>query len=446
MPFSLAFISQGAHRRPRRPIRHHQAVRVLTICGHLTRIVLRAAVALSGAGLRGRLADRYAWQRLAGDLLADAAERLGPTYIKFGQILATRVDVVPPAVAARLGRLFDKVTPPSIRPPITGSVGAALDGGVGGLRRVAAGSVAVVYRGRLRTGEQVAVKVIRPGIDAVIDTDLALLRVAARGVSTLPRFRRAPLVELVDQLGAAIRRQLDLCAEADALRRLRRNLAHLDGVRVPSVYRELSDRTVLVTEYLSDIRLSLPAAPPQTALVTAMRAAFQMVFVDGFVHCDLHPGNLHLAAHRVTVLDAGFVHELTPIARRAFAEFFQAMASGAGDRCAEILLATADRVEPPADLVGFRCDIAALVVAAAGRPAGEFNLADFAYRMFAAQRTRGLYADVQFVYPILALLVLEGRVRQHAPDVDFQRVAMPYVLRALADTVSLPGWRPSPTR
>ena len=374
------------------------------------------------------------------------AERLGPTFVKLGQLLATRTDLVPPAATRALRRLFDGVRPPASRSTIPVALRDALDGD---LTLVAAGSVACVYRGRLRSGEAVAVKVRRPGIAATVDADLAILAGLARVGARLPGFRGAPIREIVDQLGAAARQQLDLDREAAATRRLRASLATLAGVRVPRVFDDWSGDGVLVLEFVAGLpRWHRTGGPPpetdgaRAAAVTALRAAFHMIFVDGFVHCDLHPGNLHLLDTGVVIVDAGFAHQLTPAARRAFAEFFHAMAGGDGPRCADILLRTAVRVDTAADHSAFRAEIVALVARATRLPAREFDLVDFAYRLFAAQRTHGFYADAQFVFPILALIVMEGTIRTWAPDVDFQGEALPYVLRALADTAHLPGWRP----
>lgn len=421
---------------------------------HYRRLAAIATILIGQSGrVAVRLLDAVFHRRLTSDLdslLAAAAtrtaERLGPTYVKLGQLLATRTDLVSPAATRALRRLFDGVRPPASRGTIPAALRDALDGD---LSLVAAGSVACVYRGRLRTGETVAVKVRRPGIAATVNADLAILAGLARIGSHLPGFRGAPIQEIVDQLGAAVRQQLDLDREAAAMRRLRASLAPLDGVRVPRVFDEWSGDGVLVLDFVAGLprwhRTGGPAPATdraRAAAVTALRAVFHMIFIDGFVHCDLHPGNLHLLDSGVVIVDAGFAHQLTPAARRAFAEFFHAMAGGDGVRCADILLGTAVRVDTTADHSAFRDEIAALVARTTRRRAGEFDLVDFAYRLFGAQRTHGFYADAQFIFPILALIVMEGTIRTWAPEVDFQGEALPYVLRALADTAHLPGWRP----
>jgi len=379
------------------------------------------ATGLAGLGLRLARRPRTA---VVGPVAARTIERLGPTYVKFGQVLSTRTDLVPAPAVEALGRLFDQVrpVPPAVSaallPP---ALLAAIDGGAAGLRPVAAGSIASVYHARLRGGDEVAVKVRRPGIARAMAVDVALLRAGARFMGRLPGLRGAPLAEIVTEVGDSVLAQLDLVQEARALHRLGVNLAAMADVRVPGVRPQWSTAEVLVLEFLPGLdRAARPALPPDTArraMVHAVRAVYQMLFVDGLVHCDLHPGNLHLLADgTVSIVDGGFTRALTEDARRAFAQFFFALHTGDGERCAEIVLSTARRAAT-ADVPGFRTALVDLVVANHGRPVAEFDLVSFAVRLFAAQRANGLYADPQFVFPLLSLIVLEGTARRWCPEI-----------------------------
>ncbi|ADU11302.1 ABC-1 domain-containing protein [Micromonospora sp. L5] len=407
--------------------------------GRLGARLLVDALRRTGPGGAGRVAPR---ERVAATL-TDAVEGLGPAYVKLGQVLSTRSDVLPPRLCRSLSRLHDRVSPPSdiaavvrtVPPRLTGSV----VGEASGLTLTAAGSIACVFRARLRDGREVAVKVRRPGIDRTMRLDLALVGAVARAVGRLPALRRVPLAEIVDQVSAAVYEQLDFVREARSLTRLRENLHTLPDVRVPAVVPELSSRTVLVTEWMDGlVRDAQPTGARRTAVLNGLRAAYQMLFRDGFVHCDLHPGNLYLMADGTAVIvDAGFVRCLTDFARRTFAEFFYHLGRNDGRRCAEVLLSTARAPGGGYDRDGFREDVVALVARNSSVAAADFDLVSFAASLFAIQRSRGLYADPQFVFPILALLVLEGSVRELAPDIDFQAEAVPYVLRGLQETASL---------
>lgn len=371
---------------------------------------------------------------VAGAVAADTLQRLGPAFVKAGQLLSTRVDVLPAAACAALARLYDGL--PVLPPPAAGSlVPAGLLAELDGLTPVAAGSIACVYRARLPDGRTVAVKVRRPGIGRTMHRDLRLLGAVVAAVQRLPWLRGVPMADMVEQVGECIRRQLDFDREAAALRALRENLAELDGVRVPAVLDAHCGPGVLVMEYVDGLRRgAAPAAQARTATIRALRAVYHMLFLDGFVHCDLHPGNLYpMPDGTVVIVDAGFSRRLTETARRGFASFFYQMSRGNGAACADIVLSTAQAGSNGrrADPERFRASMAELVERNHGLPVAEFDLVVFAVRLFAIQREHGYYADPQFVFPILSLIVLEGTLRGMCPDVDFQTEAIPFVLRGL---------------
>ncbi|MEV3988941.1 AarF/UbiB family protein [Streptomyces sp. NPDC049837] len=411
-------------------------LRSLRVCLILTvRLAVLGAVALrcSLSPGRGRFAPRRdAW-------LLNTVTALGPAFVKVAQILSTRADVVPRHVARVLSTLHDQVRPlplgdgsrhfgPELRRLLRD------DPGLAARPPVAAGTIACVYRARLTDGRTVALKVRRPGVARQLSTDLAIMPALARLAAPLPPLRGVPVADIMRQLAASLRGQLDFDRERRSLRFLKENLAEEPHVRVPAVYDDLCGPEVLVMEYLDDLHRPPPGGTDgERAAVTALRAAYHMLFLDGFVHCDLHPGNLICGPGRdVTIVDAGFTVRLTPHARDKFTDFFHAMGLGDGQACARIVLSTA-RSGPGTDTEGFRRELAALIDSCTGATAADFDLMDFAVRLFVLQRRHGLYADPQFVFPILSLLVLEGTVRSLGPDLDFQAVAKPYLTIALME-------------
>ncbi|MFF9090426.1 ABC1 kinase family protein [Streptomyces sp. NPDC014991] len=382
---------------------------------------------------------------LRGDLdtrrdrwLVDLVTRLGPAFIKAAQMLATRVDVLSPRVCAALGRLHDGVRPAALAVAADElwGTGLVLDRGADGVARpVATGSIASVYRATAPDGRRVAVKLLRPGVARQLTVDLELLRRCARLMARLPQMRGIPVVAVVDQMAQAVHSQLDLLREARFLEEFRDNMAQESGIRVPVVHRELSDEGLLVMEFIEGLRRRAPHEFPETAreqvVLATLRGIYRMLFIDGLVHCDLHPGNLYfLPDGEVVVVDAGFTVRLDERTRATFASFFLQMSVGGGEACAEILLSTAT-AGPDADTKGFRREIASLVRRNSGMSAANFNLVTFAGSLFDIQRRHGLYAAPEFVFPLLSLLVLEGTVRAFAPQVDFQKVAGPYLMKAL---------------
>ena len=155
-----------------------------------------------------------------------------------------------------------------------------------------------------------------------------------------------------------------------------------------------------------------------------------MLFVDGFVHCDMHPGNLYFTANgHVVVLDAGFSVHLTDRLRQLFADFFMNMSLGQGERCAEIVIESAQGVGRHADVGTFTVRMADLVERNHRVPAKEFSLIAFATEMFDLQRRNGVSAAPELIFPLLSLLVIEGTIRSLDPDVDFQEVARPVLMQ-----------------
>jgi ubiquinone biosynthesis protein len=156
-----------------------------------------------------------------------------------------------------------------------------------------------------------------------------------------------------------------------------------------------------------------------------------MLFVDGLVHCDLHPGNLYFSrdAHQLVILDAGFVIRLPDDVRMSFADFFINMAMGNGEMCAQVVIDCAAQIAPNCDRAGFRTALGELITETTGVRSGEFSLARFAGRLFGLQRQYGLYPAAEFAFPLLSLLVLEGMIKGFDSGVDFQAEALPVLRR-----------------
>lgn len=442
----------------------------------LATVVVLGAAALPGTVgltlLRGPAAGRrHLYRRITRLLVA-----LGPTFVKAGQVLGTRRDVLPAALCDELSLLQDSVgplTPEQTRrglaeaygpvpakPVVDGPVvdGRAVDGHAGSghagngravdsrgggapirasdVTAVASGSVACVYEATLPSGARVAVKLRRPGIEAPMRRDLALMRAGARLAARVPPFRGLPVAEVVDSMCGAVLGQLDFAREAANLDRLRDTLATVPRVWVPKVHLDASRPRCIVMDFIPDLDVraaeSCPPAMRKRFAESALTAIYHMLFVTGFVHCDLHPGNLYFTrGGQVVVLDAGFSVQLSERLRRLFAEFFLNMATGRGRRCAEIVIESSAGVRPDADLEGFTVRMADLVERSHGLPAREFSLIAFAAEMFDLQRRFGIHAAAELIFPLLSLLVIEGTIRELDPSIDFQETAKPVLNRGL---------------
>jgi ubiquinone biosynthesis protein len=383
-------------------------------------------------------AGRRHLRRSAAPLLI----RLGPTFVKAGQVLGTRRDVLSPQLCDELSVLTDDLpamSPADTRTALREAYGDTLDEVFDQvcLTPVASGSVACVHRARLRgSGREVAVKLRRPGVRETMALDLEIMRRGAALVARLPVFDRVPVRQIVDHLADAMAGQLDFEREATALARLRANLATVPRVWVPQVHLEACRPSCIVMEFIPGLSTDTAAqCPPMLRRRfgnSGLTAVYQMLFVDGFVHCDLHPGNLYFTrAGQVVVLDAGFSVQLEDRLRRLFAEFFMDMALGRGERAARVVVQSAAGIAPDADVEGFVERMAELVERSHGQSAKEFSLVGFATEMFDLQRRSGVHAAPEIVFPLLALLVIEGTIRALDPDVDFQEAAKPVIVKGL---------------
>jgi ubiquinone biosynthesis protein len=393
-----------------------------------------AFVRMAAAAVRGQRSRRAA---IVGRTLADLLTRLGPTYVKLGQLLGGRRDLLGDEMVEALVSLRDDLPPlnPVVaRRIVTREIGAPIEMVFSEFANEpsASGSIASVYRARLRDGRPVAVKVLRPDAATRIRRDLELLRRGARWLERLPRLRALPLTAAIDELGACLLRQTDFVQEAAANRHLRAGLAEMSDVLLPSLVDERCTHHILVMDFVE--AFAAPAVrrgEDVVAVRAALRALYWMIFVDGVVHCDMHEGNVRcLPGGHVALVDFGFVARLAPDTRLAFAEFFFAMAAGDGPWCADIALRLAETYPNDLDERVFTAEIATIVTAATGRSIAEFNVARFVGDLFATQRRHGVRSTPAFVMAIVSLLVLEGLAKAIDSRVDFQREAMPFIARA----------------
>ena len=373
-----------------------------------------------------------------GAELAASLERLGGAFHKGGQFLSTRPDLLGEELRRPLGRLCDRAEPPS--PRVTeGALAAALTAApraeIAAVepRPVACGSVAQVHLATLRDGRTVALKLLRPDAGRRFRADLALGRAGASLLARVPRLRSVPVRAGFDQLSASLAAHLDLPLEARRQRLLRERLRDEDGVVVPELEEDLCGERVLAMEYVPGaVRVDDPRLAPEArrrALRTGLRVLYRMIFELGIVHCDFHPGNLlATVSGELVVLDFGYVATVPDETRRRFREFFLAIALADDELAARVIVETAEAGAPP-DPAALEDDLRELLQRVHGASAAEFQVAGLVARLFEIQRRHGIRGTPAFTTSILALVSYEGLLKLFEPSLDFQREAMPYVLR-----------------
>src|SRR5215510_12451236 len=258
-----------------------------------------------------------------------AFEQLGPTFVKLGQMLSTREDLLPPTWTTELAQLHSNVAPvpfDDLLPQVEQALGRSPFEVFSNLDRepYAAASIAQVHRAKLASGTPVILKTRRPGIEAKIDADLRILERLAHLVEReIPEVRRYRPVQVVSQLRDSLERELDLAVEARNMERFARNFADDLDILVPRVYWEWTSSAMNVQEYIEGIRGNDLVAIDNAGLdrkALAARGAdavLKMILVDGFFHADPHPGNvMYLPGNRIALIDFGMVGRLSPARRR----------------------------------------------------------------------------------------------------------------------------------
>ena len=278
---------------------------------------------------------RAAVARLKGRLLRSSMATLGATFIKLGQVMSTRPDLLAPEIIEELRKLQDKLPPFAfrhVRARIEADLGRPVEACFAELdpRPVAAASVAQVHRGRLHDGTEVAVKVLRPDVRRKVERDAALLIGMARFLALFPRIRLSDPVGHLQYFVAGIIEQTDLRIEARNNAVFQRNFKTFPDVVFPRLYLEVSGENVLTMEFYRGRKVDELGPGDHVRQAVAIRNAFfKMCFEDGVLHADLHPGNLLvLESGEVAVFDLGLVLHIEEELLRQFVDFAKCVSMG----------------------------------------------------------------------------------------------------------------------
>jgi len=403
--------------------------------------------------LRPILSAALFWRRLErprGERLRLALEELGPIFVKFGQLLSTRRDLIPLDIADELAKLQDRVAPFAVeqvyrtlertyRRPVE-QVFERFEPVA-----VASASVAQVHFAVLPGGREVAVKVLRPNIAPVIAEDVALLNVAAGLMEKLwADGRRLKPREVVAEFERHLNDELDLLREAANASQLRRNFDNSPLLLVPEIFWDFCGTEVMVMERMTGTPVSqMERLRAQGIDVPKLARAgvdifFTQVFRDGFFHADMHPGNILVAADgRYIALDFGIMGTLNEIDKNYLAQNFLAFFRRDYRRVAQIHLESG---WIPADtrIEEFETAIRAVCEPVFDKPLKEISFGKVLLRLFQTSRRFNIEIQPQLVLLQKTLLNIEGLGRDLDPDLDLWATAKPYLERWMSEQV---GWR-----
>ncbi|AFM26734.1 ABC1 kinase family protein [Desulfomonile tiedjei] len=304
--------------------------------------------------------------------LASDLERMGPTFIKLGQILSTRADILPVEYIRALARLQDKIEPfpyDQVDAIVASELGIRIPLAFDHFDKtpIAAASLGQVHKACLKDGRTVAVKVQRPGIRAQIVEDLEILMQIAEFLDRTPLSERFEFHKMVEEFRRTLMRELDYRQEARNMKLLAGNLAGFSLVVVPLPIDEYSSSRMLTMEYISGRKITelTPLARTEidgTALAEELfRAYLSQIIVDGFFHADPHPGNLFLTNdHRIALLDVGMVGQISPELQDRLLHLIRAIGEGRHEDVAALAIKIGER-RPKFDQDGFRNHIAVMI-------------------------------------------------------------------------------------
>jgi ubiquinone biosynthesis protein len=386
-----------------------------------------------------------------GERLARALTSLGPAYIKAGQFLATRPDIIGGEIAAQLSELQDRLPPFSVeeaRRTLTEELGSKATelGDIG--EAIAAASIAQVHKVALKPqtdGEPPqfrAVKILRPGIEQEFARELEAHAWAARRAEALgAEMRRLKPTALVDTLARSVAIEMDLRLEGAAATELALNTANDPGFRVPVVDWDFTTRRVLTTEWIDAVSLKDHAAliaqgHDLKRLATSIIQNFlKHALRDGFFHADMHPGNLFVDAQgRLVAVDFGIMGRLDAISRRFMAETLGGFLARDYRRVAEIHLQVGF-VPPRHSIDDFAQALRAIGEPIFGRPASNMSMARLLTQLFEVTRLFDMELQPQLVLLQKTMVVVEGVARQLDPDHSIWESARPVVEQWMVDAI-----------
>ena len=371
-----------------------------------------------------------------------ALEEMGPTFVKLGQILATRVDLFPLDWLAEFEKLQDQPSAipfEELAPLVEEALGKPIDSLFARVDPTPIGvaSIGQVHSALTRRGQKVVLKIQKPGIRNKIDSDLRLLdQLAKLACDNSVEIRRYRPVELIREFRRSLLRELDFTIEARNADRIRKNMRSLKWLTVPRVYWELSSSTVQVQQHIEGIPAKalekLDAAGLDRAQIArrGALAAWKMALEDGFFHADPHPGNfIILPGNRIAMLDFGMVGKLSHSRREQILQMTRAVVIREAEQCAAVLASWSDG--QPVNFEQLVSDVEDVISQYHGVSISELDITALLNDITAMVRNHNLVLPSDIALFIKAIITLEGFGRLLNPDFDLMTEAEPLLKRMI---------------
>jgi ubiquinone biosynthesis protein len=357
-------------------------------------------------------------------------EELGLTFLKFGQVLAMRRDLLPDAYINELEQLHDQLPAlgiDAVRDTVEAELGAPLTELFASFSEIplAAATIAQVHDATMPDGRRVAVKVQRPGLEEMISTDIAALTyLAALAENLFPRLRAFDLPVLVSEFSNSLNRETDFIHEARSIMLFRAALADISDLWIPEVVAERSSGSILTMEFSDGERIDLhakahPEAMPRL-INTLVRLTLQTIFEEGLFHADPHPGNvLVLPDGRLSLLDFGMTGELDEQMRESLTLLLEAVVKGDARAVTEAYLEMAPQGSEKVNRAALLLDIKAVLYDIHRSDLAEVSIGDSFDSLLRAGSRHGVHNPGEFFLLTRTFVILESMIRQLDPDHDY---------------------------
>jgi ubiquinone biosynthesis protein len=410
-------------------------------------LVRRAGI----AGILERAGQMLTWGARAESARLEPAQRarlaleeLGPTFVKLGQLMATRVDLFPPSWIAEFEKLLTD-TPPVAFDALLPEVQRALGRSPFEVFRdldpvpIASASIAQVHRAKLQDGTPVVLKIRRPGIRAKVEADLRLLAQIAQLIeSEIPEARRYQPTEIAAQFARSLERELDLAVEARHVERLAKNFEGDPYIVIPRVHPEWTSEVMNVQDHVEAIpgtdldAVRAAGLDPKLLATRGVESTLKMILIDGFFHADPHPGNvLFLPGNRIVMIDCGMVGRLSPMRRNQVIDLLAGLARMDEEAMLDVLLDWAG--DAYVDEARLAADVNELVYDYEGVPLKDIRIGALVREFAAIIRRHSIVLPPDLTLMFKALITMEGLGRQFDPDFHILDHLSPMIRRALAE-------------
>lgn len=387
-------------------------------------------------------AQKTDWELSTHQRIRLALEELGPTFIKFGQILSLRIDLLPAELIRELQKLQDEVPPlpfAEIQHLLEENLGAKVEDFFSIFEKepISAASLAQVHRAVLKEGSPVmAVKVQRPGIKKTIQTDLHILETVADYLhQKFEELKIYDLPGLVRESGETLLRELDFTREGRHMRVVRNNFKDFPSVYIPDVFERFSTEQVLVMEHIQGTLLKhfVPETAEQAEYLAkvGLRTSIKQIYEDGFFHADPHPGNIIIREEDqvLCLIDWGMIGRLTPGDRHDLTDLISAVVDRDSERLLDAVLTISIKDEEMVDQRGLERALLDIIDIYGAYPIEEVNIGHFLMDVTSTVRKFKLRFPPDMIIMTKALITAEGSARQLYPKLNVISEAEPHVRR-----------------